>query len=176
MNIYEKLSLRYERPMPKKEEVQSYELNDMSLEDIDKIRTPLNYLYKISIEENNKYSKRYKATPIKFNPNLIMTMLRMGTVLILTIQPNTIIGFVFINPKYTKDGKKYAKLYDLIIHPKYRGQGYGTLFMNEIVKKAKKQGITFLDLDVWDNNLKAKSMYAKHNFQTRMNSMRKYIG
>jgi len=165
----------FERAMEKEKQLEIYDVNSMDPDLFNQLEPQIDKILKMSREEDNKFAKRYKEKYPVDRPYILNTMKGAGSPIVLTINQNIVIGFVFILPRYNDNDIRFGMLHDLIIHPKYRGQGYGTILMNKIVDVAKKNGLKYLELNVWDNNLKAKSMYSKHNFVTVLNRMRKSI-
>jgi len=51
----------------------------------------------------------------------------------------------------------------MAVSPEYRGQGIGTLLLNEMVKKAKDTGFTSVSLSVDPSN-SALRLYERHGF------------
>ncbi len=66
------------------------------------------------------------------------------------------------NYPHYKD-KGFAEIMGLYIHPKYQGQGIGSMFKNLFLNWAKKNGATKFVIAVFKDNLKARNVYEKWN-------------
>ncbi|MGZ0657420.1 GNAT family N-acetyltransferase [Coraliomargarita sp. W4R72] len=64
----------------------------------------------------------------------------------------------------TAMGGQVALLEDFIIDPEFRGQGLGTLFLNEVLKRARACGCLRVILLTDGDNLKAQAIYRKAGF------------
>lgn len=53
----------------------------------------------------------------------------------------------------------------MVIAPKFRRQGVGTLLLSGAMESACNKGISRVELDVWTFNSEAKRFYAKHGFE-----------
>ena len=53
-----------------------------------------------------------------------------------------------------------------VVNQKYRKRGFGTYFMNNLIKKCKKLSINRLLLEVSQNNLIAEKFYKRFDFHT----------
>jgi ribosomal protein S18 acetylase RimI-like enzyme len=67
-------------------------------------------------------------------------------------------------------------IHHLVVAPKFRRQGVGTLLMSAALAAAKNKGIERVELDVWSFNLEAKHFYAKHGFKIFNEKMATAIG
>ena len=53
-----------------------------------------------------------------------------------------------------------------VVNQKYRKKGFGSFFMNYLIKKCKKLSIGTLLLEVSQNNIKAEKFYNRFDFHT----------
>jgi ribosomal protein S18 acetylase RimI-like enzyme len=53
----------------------------------------------------------------------------------------------------------------MVIAPKFRRRGVGTLLLSGAMDSARSKGINRVELDVWAFNSEAKSFYTKHGFE-----------
>lgn len=84
------------------------------------------------------------------------------TILIL-LDKEEIVGYLAYNIK-----EKYSKkihVDQLIITEKSRGQGYGKLLMNELIKIGKENNCERVELDCWTFNENALAMYEHIGFK-----------
>ncbi len=68
--------------------------------------------------------------------------------------------------------KRYAYLGFMLVHPKYRGQGFNSVIINELLVWCKSQSVKEIRLDVYAENISAIKAYKKINFEERMIEMR----
>jgi diamine N-acetyltransferase len=91
-----------------------------------------------------------------------------------------IIGFVYgtmmsspESPIYVH--RRYAKIHDLVVNHKYRGQGIGTLLMAQAHSWAKEQGASQVELMVWEFNWHAREIYERLGYKTASRVMWKNL-
>jgi len=77
---------------------------------------------------------------------------------------NQLVGFIMI---YGQDMKIYSKTRSIAIAviKKYWGHGIGSALMKSTIDWAKKQKMHRLELDVWEHNTSAISLYKKFGFK-----------
>jgi diamine N-acetyltransferase len=63
----------------------------------------------------------------------------------------------------------------IIVHPNFRGKGIGKHSLNLILKKAKKENLNEVFLNVFEDNIRAISLYTKVGFTKYFTSYRKNI-
>ncbi len=68
--------------------------------------------------------------------------------------------------------EQYAYLGFMFVKPAYRGQGVNKLVLDGLIAWAKKQGITEVRLEVYDDNIAAKKAYLKAGFKGNLLEMR----
>lgn len=69
----------------------------------------------------------------------------------------------FINYS-TFRGKQLLNIHDYIVAPQYRKSGVGSFMMDEIVYYCESQGYCRVNLEVREDNVKAKALYEKSGF------------
>jgi glucosamine-phosphate N-acetyltransferase len=85
--------------------------------------------------------------------------------IIFVIQINNIIvasATLIIEQKFIHNLSKYGRIEDVIVNSKYRGNGYGTKIINELVNYCKKKNFYKITLTC---NEKLISFYKKNNFE-----------
>ena len=86
---------------------------------------------------------------------------------------------IYVDPDYVESDPvlaPYSKLEEdnsyyvcgVAIYPEYRNQGLGSQLMNHAEKAAEKRGFTKLSLIVFEENVKAKQLYARLGYQEVM--------
>ncbi len=73
---------------------------------------------------------------------------------------NELVGF----GRVIADGVHHALIVDLIIHPKYQGEGLGSKLLNRLVSKCKHNKIRDIQLFAAKDKF---SFYEKHGFEKR---------
>lgn len=58
----------------------------------------------------------------------------------------------------------YMTIATIAVNPKYQGQGYGNILMEDIIKKSIELGKKSIDLEVRVSNTKAINLYKKYGF------------
>ncbi|MCK4589914.1 MAG: GNAT family N-acetyltransferase [Nanoarchaeota archaeon] len=71
--------------------------------------------------------------------------------------------------------EKYVYISDIYVDEKYRKQGIGKKFMEEVKKFYKKQKIKFLELQLNHNNDRALKFYQKYGFKEYHKTLRMRI-
>ncbi len=80
------------------------------------------------------------------------------------------IGQVWFN--FEKD-KKRAFLYDIIIHERYRGKGFGRKTLRLVEEKLREMGVSQLGLHVFAHNEVAINLYKTQGYYTTSFNMQK---
>lgn len=57
-----------------------------------------------------------------------------------------------------------ADVTNIAVHPEYRGQSFGDIIVENLIKTAKEQNATSMTLEVRVSNVAAINLYKKHNF------------
>jgi ribosomal protein S18 acetylase RimI-like enzyme len=52
------------------------------------------------------------------------------------------------------------------VHPDYRGQGIGTLLLQELFKVARKQGLKRLEITSYEDNIRGRKLFQRLGFRT----------
>lgn len=92
-----------------------------------------------------------------------------GGEILVAQEEKKIVGFISLAITTKNDElilKKINALYisDMVILPKYRGQGIGTMLLQKAEEIAKQKKIKFLKLIVFAQNIKAKKLYEEFGF------------
>jgi ribosomal protein S18 acetylase RimI-like enzyme len=66
-------------------------------------------------------------------------------------------------------------IYDLLLHPQFRGRGLGKQAMLALEQKARDLGLSSLTLNVFEDNTVAKALYASLGYQIQSSNMRKVL-
>ncbi len=79
-----------------------------------------------------------------------------------------IVGYLYGIIKPKDDTYKYivAKLDALYVYNNYRNRGIATSLIENFKKWAISKKANKIEVNVWSNNIKAKHLYEKNNFQT----------
>jgi ribosomal protein S18 acetylase RimI-like enzyme len=62
-------------------------------------------------------------------------------------------------------GLQVLYIHHMVIAPKFRRRGVGTMLLSGAMDAARRHGIGCVELDVWAFNSKAKRFYTKHGFE-----------
>ena len=82
-----------------------------------------------------------------------------------------LIGFVVV----IKDREDQANIINFLIHPQFQSKGYGTLLLQETIKRIKRlKDIKKIVLNVQVNNYIAIKLYEKFNFQKNTKIIENY--
>lgn len=123
-------------------------------------------------EYHNEISGHFKGTfpsrPYDITLKIFENALNNNTSRILVEEKNNqIIGFCKID---INDG--FGKLDYIVVLHEYRGQGYGTAFMDWAMSTFEEKGITEIEVKVIDGN-KTIALYEKYGFKMHSHIMRK---
>jgi ribosomal protein S18 acetylase RimI-like enzyme len=66
-------------------------------------------------------------------------------------------------------------IYDLLLHPHFRGRGLGKQAMLALENKARDIGLPSLALNVFEENTIAKALYTSLGYQVQSSNMRKLL-
>lgn len=77
---------------------------------------------------------------------------------------NVAVGMAKLSP-YSHRMSHIVYVGAIAIHPAFTGRGYGLQLMQEITEWAKEKGYTRLELDVDEDNPKAKKLYEKAGYE-----------
>jgi diamine N-acetyltransferase len=95
----------------------------------------------------------------------------LGKIWIIKNGKNTI-GYVVLTYGYSFEFHgKNAVIDELYIEKEYRNQGIGTKAIDYVLKKAKKNGIKAVHLEVETHNEPGKKIYKKFNFKTHKRTL-----
>ncbi|MDQ9126153.1 GNAT family N-acetyltransferase [Serratia fonticola] len=75
-------------------------------------------------------------------------------------ESDTVFGYLWLTVS-----EKTAWVYDIYIHPEWRGKGYGHAALDEMNGKLFLEGIVEIGLRVAENNGRAKKLYEKLGFE-----------
>jgi len=115
------------------------------------------------LPENNPYLLYEPMSKDAFEP-IFAAQLNEGVKYIFEINGHAV-GMVKISG-YTHRMAHIAYIGAVAIHPKYAGHGLGLQLMHDTIHFCKSLGYTRLELDVDDDNPKAKRLYEKAGFET----------
>lgn len=68
--------------------------------------------------------------------------------------------------------RRYVHINELVIHESFQGQGIGRLLMQQAHEWAQEQGATDVELDVYEFNTPARTLYEHLGYQTMRRTMR----
>lgn len=60
-----------------------------------------------------------------------------------------------------------AHITNIAVHPEYRGRGFGSEILNDLIETAKNNGILSMTLEVRTSNYKAIALYDKFGFKEK---------
>ncbi len=93
-------------------------------------------------------------------------------------QQETLVGLIFGYVRLTPPvpmvvPRHFVQVDDLVVSEHVRHQGVGRLLMERIQQWAREQGVTEIELDVWEFPGSALTFYEKLGYQTTRRHMRK---
>lgn len=102
------------------------------------------------------------------NPNKVLFLADVGS---------NIIGVTLAEIRMNIDDtiftpRKYVHINDISVAVSHRGQGIGQLLMERVHKWALNQGISDIELQVWERNTQAIGFYEKIGYQPWRRTMR----
>lgn len=69
-----------------------------------------------------------------------------------------------------------AYIYDIVIFPESRGNGFGRELLSAAEHKAQQHGMKLMELNVFGSNTVARSLYSSHGYETTSLHMQKGLG
>lgn len=67
--------------------------------------------------------------------------------------------------------RRYVHIHDLVVHESFQKKGIGRLLMQRVHEWTKAQGITDVELDVYEFNKPARTLYEHLGYQTMRRTM-----
>ena len=83
------------------------------------------------------------------------------------------LGYLWID---VDSQKKRCYIYDIYLHPEFRGQGWGRKTLELLETMLKEQGIARISLNVFAHNSTAQALYRKMGFEVTNMRMQKWLG
>jgi len=126
------------------------------------------------VEAERPFDSTLRAGEIHYYDLIELIKADNATVLVAVIN-DEIVGSGYakiIEAKPFKTYDKYAYLGFMYVKPEFRGQGVNQKIIEELIEWSKKQQITEIRLDVYDENLIAKNAYLKAKFKPVLLQMR----
>ncbi|WP_406660324.1 GNAT family N-acetyltransferase [Methanolobus sp. ZRKC3] len=80
-------------------------------------------------------------------------------------EENRVAGWIGWTVKQNADGKKYAYLAEVIIHPDFRRRGIATELMNKAETELKRKGVSYTYCYVFEANDASNAMVVKNGYQ-----------
>lgn len=68
--------------------------------------------------------------------------------------------------------RRYGHINELVIHESFQGQGIGRRLIQRVHEWAQDQGMTEIELDVYEFNMSARSLYEHLRYETMRRTMR----
>jgi len=126
-------------------------------------------LWKLFIDDDNKYRVKYGLKTIDSDHKSFKDILK-HRIIIGAYKDDVLVGIVSV---YL--GKKFGQVSSLIVEPKFRNKGIGTLLVKSAIDYFKKEGRKEIYLNVWDDNKSAEKLYLKLGFKSVYHDMVKII-
>ncbi len=128
-------------------------------DDIEEIATLLEVLFMLEKEFEPDKNKQINALKTIINNQNI------GHILVLKNEGEIVATLSLLYTVSTALGTKVAILEDMIVSPKYRRKGFGTLLLKSALKFAQENGCTRVTLLTDSSNIKAQQFYKKIGFK-----------
>ncbi|MFX1320813.1 MAG: GNAT family N-acetyltransferase [Promethearchaeota archaeon] len=133
-------------------------IKDVNLRDLRSISNLEHQIFK-----ENAFSKKLVEKLIQ--QNTLFLKLEDGKII------KKLIGFIVV----IKDREDQANIINFLIHPQFQNKGYGTLLLQETIKRIKRlKDIKKIVLNVQVNNYIAIKLYEKFNFQKNTKIIENY--
>lgn len=129
------------------------------------------------IKELFLIEKDFEIDPDKQRNGLIMLLKSKSSIVIVADEENEVVGMITVQIVIsTAQGGYSALIEDLVVKPGRRGEGIGTLLLNEALAWSKKRSCSRVQLLIDKDNLIAFKFYRKFGFiTTNMEPLRKFI-
>ncbi|MBU1064014.1 GNAT family N-acetyltransferase, partial [bacterium] len=112
------------------------------------------------------YFKLYKTTPwfkeYNLNIDTLYKSLENSFIMVTAYDNDTLVGF----GRIISDGIIHAYIIDVIIHPKYRGMGYGKYIRTELINRCKSFNIP--DIQIIENQQPLITLHGHVHESTRI--------
>ena len=137
------------------------------MKDVNKLNSLLTLLirdekqYDDTIDENFTVTNMYE--------NYIYDLNRL---ILVAEENNNIIGYIYGYITNDEVSNRTAVLDALYIEKEYRNKGTADKLINYFKKWVSDNNIDIIDVNVCSDNIKAKNLYKKHNFNTIKETMR----
>ena len=96
----------------------------------------------------------------------------LNRLILVAEENNNIVGYIYGYIASDEVSKRTAILDALYIENEYRKKGIADKLINYFKQWVSDNNIDIIDVNVCSNNIKAKNLYKKHNFNTIKETMR----
>lgn len=91
-------------------------------------------------------------------------------------QQGTLVGMVLYHVRSSPESplfvpRRYVHINDLVVHESFQRQGIGRLLMQRVHELAQEQGMTDVELDVYEFNVPARTLYEHLGYETMRRTM-----
>lgn len=112
----------------------------------------------------------FKEVDIMFTKEQFKEMLENNIIFVGECQ-RQVVGVIIVNrcvaKGLTKKERKFLYIDSMAVDLKYRGLGIGTKLLNKVTETAKKENYECIELQVYQDNEKAKHLYEAFGFKPR---------
>ncbi|WHO75132.1 GNAT family N-acetyltransferase [Rhizobium sp. BT03] len=116
-----------------------------------------------TVAREKKYLSMLEATPLPETRAFVMGMIAKGNPQFVAISQDEVVGWCDISRHSFPSHAHRGKL-GMGILPAYRGQGLGRKLIETTLRAAREAGFVRVELDVYDDNLRAIARYEKLGF------------
>jgi len=117
-----------------------------------------------SVASEKKYLALLKAPSIESTREFVLGNLKKNSPHYVAIHDDKVIGWCDIT-SLNRDAFSHVGKLGMGVLAEYRGQGIGTHLIKTVLKKAKSNGLTRVELTVRENNTNAMKLYKKVGFE-----------
>ncbi|MBX5186096.1 GNAT family N-acetyltransferase [Rhizobium sp. NZLR5] len=115
------------------------------------------------VAREKKYLSMLEATPLPETRAFVMGMIAKANPQFVAIAQDEVVGWCDINRHFFPSHAHRGKL-GMGILPAYRGQGLGRKLIETTLRAAQEVGFIRVELDVYQDNLRAIALYEKLGF------------
>ncbi len=115
------------------------------------------------VAREKKYLSMLEATPLPETRAFVMGMIAKGNPQFVAIAQDEVVGWCDIDRHFFPSHAHRGKL-GMGILPAYRGQGLGRKLIETTLRAAQEAGFIRVELDVYQDNLRALALYEKTGF------------
>ena len=118
-----------------------------------------------TVAKERKYLSRLEAPPVEEMRALVAERIKHDFPQFVAHASDKVVGWCNITPVNDRTTTKHIGVVGIGLLPEFRGKGIGRQLLGATLEKAIGNGLTRIELDVWEKNESAIALYKKFGFE-----------